>query len=336
MTDSNPPSQRPPPPLPWTTAGHAPIPVATLPYAAALLQTRKPSILTAIGTMSIVIASLSVLSSLISGCNAASFYFMSKFAPSMAAASVPATAPTTIPASSSTGGSGASSFSVSVSPMTSSNALTPAEVNAIVQSAQLASGNTLTPAHVKGLKGALAGPNQQLVIAGTGTSTIVSSATVDASGNAAISLPGGIVNISATGQTTTVPGMSATPTFNVTTIACVLTLLDALLSIGLAVFLFVSALMILRHGTSGRRQHLIFAALKIPLVLAGSAAATWMYSDLFGSMIAGAPGGSAGMMRMVAIGWGSGFAVLGLIYPIALLIALNTPTVREYFGVARK
>lgn len=214
-----------------------------------------------------------------------------------------------------------------------STALTASQVSSAMQAIQWTAGAAPTQAQLSALRAELSKPAQQLILSGNPPST-PSSGVIDGMGNAYVTFPGGgVVSLNPQGQS--IPGPFAgnpLAMFKISKIACGLTIVDAFLSLGMAIFLLVAAILILRSSPGSRRLHLFYAVVKIPLVLGGTAAVTWMYADYYASIGAAMPG-SGGFMRGMAYGWGVGFVVVGLIYPIALLIALNTRRMREYFGV---
>ena len=82
----------------------------------------------------------------------------------------------------------------------------------------------------------------------------------------------------------------------------------------------------LRQSLRGRRLHLIYAAIKIPVAIAAGVAAAWVERDLVAN---GAAFGAVG------VGVFSGLvpALLAIAYPVALLLVLNLKDVREYFSL---
>jgi hypothetical protein len=101
-------------------------------------------------------------------------------------------------------------------------------------------------------------------------------------------------------------------------------------SVGLAIFLLVSGIMTLGQSPRGRRLHLIYAAIKIPLEIVAVLAAMWLARDF---MSAVNPAGAGGMPT--GLGLFSGLmALLGIAYPVGLLIAFNTRSMREYYGAS--
>ena len=127
---------------------------------------------------------------------------------------------------------------------------------------------------------------------------------------------------------------AAPPTVNPT--AATLVALECGASFLLAVYLIIVGVITLRQSLLGRRLHLIYAWLKIPLAIAGGAAAAWMFTSLTQSAAAANP--QAMPAPGIAAVWGTA-AVIGVlvacIYPVALLIALSGKTARDYYDPAK-
>src|SRR5688572_18047715 len=165
----------------------------------------RPGVLNAIGVMSIVIAGLSVVATLVMTLQTAGFYYLALAGKATAAAPAtvaapplvavaatqPATRPTALPAT-------APTTAPAVAPAPPGTALTPAEVQMVIQKAQAATGNSLNAAQLAKLQAILQDPAQDLVSPGTAWSPVVS-ADVD-EGSASIQFSGGWVNIDTKGQ----------------------------------------------------------------------------------------------------------------------------------------
>lgn len=96
-------------------------------------------------------------------------------------------------------------------------------------------------------------------------------------------------------------------------------------SIGLAIYLFVIGILALRQSLAGRRLHLVYAWLKLPLAVVGGIAITWLFTAFFSL----APGGAfAGTGMIYSALW---MSFIACIYPIALIITLNTRSLRQYY-----
>jgi hypothetical protein len=127
------------------------------------------------------------------------------------------------------------------------------------------------------------------------------------------------------------------PFFGISTVAATLAVLDALLGAGLAAFLLIAGLMVLRDSLRGATLHRIYAWLKIPLAILGAVVWVWLWESLFSGVTASVPPQAAGgpqgaaAVRTGAIIHAIVFTALGCAYPIALLIALRTRSVRAYY-----
>jgi hypothetical protein len=283
------------------------------------------------GVMSIVIAGLSALASLVVGVQALAFYFVvarsaarsaappRPAAPRQAAVLVPATLPATGPTTGPTS-----------APTSTGTALTPAEVQAVVQNVQAAAGNGLNSAQLSRLQAVLQDPAQGLVSPGTAGSPIVGVNLQQ--GNAFIQLSGGWIQLDAQGQV-----LSQFSTFNplagfrLSQAAVVLVAVEAGVSVLLAVLLLVAGILVFRRSPLSRKLHRIYAWLKIPAAVAGGIGIGWMYSSFVGAF---APRGTQGPSAAALVFWmyAVGAAVLGSAYPVGLLITLRSMQVRAYYN----
>jgi hypothetical protein len=109
-------------------------------------------------------------------------------------------------------------------------------------------------------------------------------------------------------------------------------LAEGAISLLMAIMLIVAGILILRQSAVARKLHLIYATVKIPLAIVGGIAYAAMMSQLVGGM--GAAAGAAGTSWAFSI-MGVALAVIGSLYPIALLITMNTRTVRDYYNSVR-
>ena len=212
--------------------------------------------------------------------------------------------------------------------------LTQAEIQAVVQQvdtlAKQSGGTGPNTQQVATIQALLSMPGQQLVAPGAWGG--VGYCYIDKSGQLTITFnSGSMLILGAQGNviTQTSPvAFGGAPMFTISPWAVAMYIATTVLSLGLAVLLLVAGIMVLRQSPSGRRLHLIYAVLKIPVALAaGLSFAYAMHQMMSGFAAAGAPTG---------VGWGVSLwaavpAALGCLYPVALLIALNTRTVREYY-----
>ena len=107
---------------------------------------------------------------------------------------------------------------------------------------------------------------------------------------------------------------------------------EAVLSTLLSIYLLIIGILVFRQNPLGRKLHLIYAVLKFPLAITCGIGWWWFIREFFAAM-SSSPTGNSGMnaTRAVIFGVVTGVALL---YPIGLLIALNTQAVRKYFAAA--
>jgi len=99
-------------------------------------------------------------------------------------------------------------------------------------------------------------------------------------------------------------------------------------NLGLAIFLLVLGIMTLRQSARAARLHLIYCWLKIPLCVLGVGALFWFSVSMIDFLGSVGPASSALPAFLIFF---SVLALLGLAYPVGLLIALRTRTVRTYY-----
>jgi hypothetical protein len=210
-------------------------------------------------------------------------------------------------------------------------ALAPAETASVIQQAQSVGSNALNTAQVNALQTLLGAPGQQLVQPGGAQGAVVS---VYPQPNGMVSVQfsdGGSVTLGPQGNVVSMITAPVMPMLNFNPVALVVSLVATVVSLGLAVFLLVSGIVTLGQSPRGRRLHLVYAWIKIPLELVAVVAALWIARDLMASV---ATGGAGVGVATLSYGLVTGLipALLGLAYPVGLLIALNTRAMREYYG----
>jgi hypothetical protein len=239
-------------------------------------------------------------------------------------------------------GDGAQATGPAVSP----GGLTQSEIQAVVQQADTqvkatgSSAKGLSPQQVSTLKSLLSMPGQQLVAPGTSQVAVIDGY-ADPNGQVSIDFNSGSALMLGT-QGNIISQSSPPPAaaFNAAAGASISLspwavagfIATSVLSIGLAVLLLVAGIMVLRDSPSGRRLHLIYACLKIPLAVAAGASFAYCIYELMSSLAA-----STGAPAQVGFGpttWVTVPAALSCIYPVALLIALNSRSVRAYYQSA--
>ena len=210
-------------------------------------------------------------------------------------------------------------------------ALAPGEVESVIQQAQSLSGNGLTPAQVASLRNVLAGPGQQLVQPGTAQGAVLSAYTQAGTPAVIQFSDGGSITLGQQGNVVSMAAAPVMPTFKFQPAALGLMLGTGLASLALAVYLLVIGILTLRQSPRGRRLHLIYAFIKIPLAIAAGVASAWVARDLMASFAG--PGVPTPPTSGYSLFSGLMPLVLGCAYPAALLIVLNVKSVREYYNV---
>jgi hypothetical protein len=218
--------------------------------------------------------------------------------------------------------------------------LTAAQVETIVQQAQATSGNVMNPSQQAALRTLLSTPGQQHV-SPINVPTAVRTVRVKSDSTVEVYFPNGMASFGPQGQTISSGGpgggvaFSGFPTPRVNGSAMAVTLFASTVALGLAVYLIVCGSLVLRESRRGRKLHLIYAALKIPIAIAAGVGVWWVTKDF---MNAGRdnPGLSAidTMAGAIAVTHIM-LAALGLVYPLALLIALQSRTVKDYYSDGR-
>jgi hypothetical protein len=131
--------------------------------------------------------------------------------------------------------------------------------------------------------------------------------------------------------------------------ASTLSMVEGLLSMALALYLFIIGIVTLRSTRRGWKLHWLYVALKIPLVALFVVASFWMARGFAAGLNATAaavatntPGGAGGPPAMtsakftaVTTTWIVLLACAALAYPVSLLFVLLSRTVREYYRPMR-
>ena len=210
-------------------------------------------------------------------------------------------------------------------------ALTPAQVKKVM-AAVSGTGVALNAAETQALKTAISDPNQSLVTPGAATPVIMAVRHPD--GNAAITFDtGDMLVLSPQGKTIS----SGPPKFNFNVKGSTATILaiEAAASGALAIYLLIVGVFLLRPILRGRKLVAIFAVLKIPLAIVvaiGWPMLAWeMMQGLSTSSALGTTAPTAGPYVV----WGIITAVVGLAFPVALLITISTRPVRNYYNSVR-
>lgn len=219
-----------------------------------------------------------------------------------------------------------------VSIQTASTTLTPPEISSVVSAVNSAAPSPLNQAQVRSLQAELAKPNQLLVrVASVGQ---VAAVIAQPGGNVTIYFnTGNMLVLGPAGQVIS-SGPPPMPKFNVNPGLAGLVILEAVLSGALAIYLVVVGIIVLRGSFAGPRLLRIYAWTKIPLaILAGVGVGMLMYQFYSGfSNMPGFAGANAASFAPLGTLYGVGLGLLGLAFPVGVLIALRSRTVRGYFN----
>jgi hypothetical protein len=113
--------------------------------------------------------------------------------------------------------------------------------------------------------------------------------------------------------------------------AVTLVIAEGIISVLLSIYLLIIGILTLRQTPRGRRLHIIYALLKIPLAIICGIGWCWLIGGLFASMPRnGAPPSITGVRAMLLCF----VTVAAIIYPIGLLIAFATPSIKSYYDTA--
>lgn len=214
-----------------------------------------------------------------------------------------------------------------------STTLTPTQVNQVITSAQTM-GTSINGPQLQSLRAELSKPNQALV---TPASPMpVTSVTTQPDGNLALVFDTG--NMLILGQQGKVisSGPVPMPNFGISGAMATVTALEGLASAALAVYLLIVGIMVFRGSFYCPRMLRIYAFIKIPLALvAGTGLATFGYAiskAVMSSPAAGMSGASIDSLRTGFVLGGVTATLLGLAFPIGILLALRSRSVSNYFN----
>jgi hypothetical protein len=280
---------------------------------------------TAIGVLSICIASLSLLANCAWGTEFGIFYFMSQTFNSLSQnVKTPAQSPQTTTQPSS-------------APSTS---LSAEQVHAILTRVNALAGNAINQAQLDTLKKALEAPGEQIILPATSTPAVISqinAVNVDSSGTIDLWTANANVTLQPSGSISTIvtsgSGFNVHSSFQANTpfpfqsSDMVPTLILSVLELLLAGYLLTIGILTVRGSAFGGRLHKIYAWVKIILAICGGIAVTWLFSSITGAVQTGVP-------QTPFILGGIFSALIGIIYPVGLLIALRSRTLRAYYGAA--
>jgi hypothetical protein len=203
--------------------------------------------------------------------------------------------------------------------------LTPQEVGAVVNRIQEMNTTTpLTPLEVSALTSILQSNTGPLFGTPRDMPALLGqiSSVVNTGGTTYVTFQnGGVVTVSSGGATVTAGGIN-TPNgpFKLASAPAAIVVIENILSVGLSIYLLVIGILTLRNSPAGAKLHKVYAWLKLLLAVTGAGGLFWL---ILGS------GGTAPWA------WVSGIMVLviGIIYPIVLLLILPTKSMREWYSV---
>jgi hypothetical protein len=227
-------------------------------------------------------------------------------------------------------------------PEEDTNALSAGEVDALVKKAQQMAAQKLNPQQIAAWTQELQNPNQMLLTStGKPAKTVLQllRVTVQADGSALFQTRSGFVSMAQNGgvlfSTSSAAGWAARSgksPFKVHPGAVTMAIVDAVGGLLLAILLLIAGILVLRQSPRARKLHLLYACIKIPLVILGVIGWTWIIHDVVSGIqqSVGATASTAATKPMA--GFTIAFAVVALIYPIALLIVMNTRSVKDYYA----
>ena len=212
--------------------------------------------------------------------------------------------------------------------------LTPAVIDAMIDKQQKIYSVKLTPAQRTAVHELLEDPNQPFITRDAGEPADQLSALYAMDdGQVVVSFTNGTAWIDASGKVTQQFtntgggfGGAAGGGMSINLGAFSTVLVGVALSVALALFLLTVGIFTLRQSLRARGLHLIYAGIKIP-VAALLAFGWYKLIRSTGDMNNDVPGMAPGVAAMIL--------VLGLLYPIALLIVMNVRSVREYYAAGR-
>jgi hypothetical protein len=126
------------------------------------------------------------------------------------------------------------------------------------------------------------------------------------------------------------------PKFNISGALVAILVAEALGSIALAIYLLVVGIQVFRASFRAQLLLRIYAWFKIPLaIIAGVGLSLLGYQFAVGittNVVINGGQTSSAPTASVFIIWGAVIALLGMAFPLALLIALRSRTVRDYYN----
>jgi hypothetical protein len=220
-------------------------------------------------------------------------------------------------------------------------ALTGDEAAAVVRRAKELAAGALNDAQAAALTSALTAADQKFVstsaAAGGAGGPTAPTAVIPGAGDAiTIRFADADLYLGPKGEVLGAPPGPA-PAPKPSTAAFLAVLAASLVGLALAVVLFIAAVLFLRGLPSGRRLHLTWAWIKIPVAAASSVAFWWMVSSFYEAITRYDPGAPArvtgGARSLMAEPWQPvAVAVVAQVYPVVVIAMMRTRAVREYMN----
>ena len=210
-----------------------------------------------------------------------------------------------------------------------STALTTPQIASVITQAQGATSGALGQAQVATLTSELGAADQQLVAPGT-AATAFEFAAAQRGGTAVVRLNAGLIALDPSGKVLSQHALAAPGTGSTArsgSAKATLGFAVAAVSAALALFLLFTGIATLADSPAGRRLHLAYAALKLPLVVL----AAWFIELSRSEIVA-----SVDLLYPVDPFKVGLLALPGAVYPLALLAVMNLPSMKRYYARARR
>jgi hypothetical protein len=155
---------------------------------------------------------------------------------------------------------------------------------------------------------------------------------VNPDGSAYVYFSGGLIVLDAQGQViNTSIEKNELAKLEIPVWVCLVAEGDAVANLLLVVLLFIAAFNLMRNGRFGRRLHLAYAFVKIPLSIGGGLATAAATSDFWLAVTDKLAGADPPTAHRIFVETAVAICGAGLIYPILLLITMNTRRVRHFY-----
>ena len=215
-------------------------------------------------------------------------------------------------------------------------ALTPAQVQQIIKNIKRRPAQ-VNAAQLATIQAQLSAPSQQLVINASGSPV---TNVVPQGGNVMIQFDGGFLTVGPQGQVISMFSFNTSPFAgtggpNMSGIRppLLLLVLESFASMALAIYLLVVGIFVMRSSLRSPGLLRIYAWTKIPLALASGVALTWLAYAIASAIAKSMPAGSSTPPQIASIAvWGGVVALVGLAFPVGVLIALSSRTSRDFFN----